>query len=118
MNNEIINYSVMLETKSIMKDRFPQMIGYYFEDTENYMKNLQEAINNNEIDKVVSQSHTIKSSSYQLGVQKVSDIAGEMEVLALNNTASDELFAKLKDLNLHLNNAYQESVPELKKLAN
>ena len=86
INKEIvlIDQSIFDESKSIMKDRFSEILRFYFEDTKNYIDQIQKGLDDQEFEKIISQAHTIKSSSKQLGFIAVSDIAMQIEKYARN----------------------------------
>lgn len=76
---ETINLSVVEEAKELMNERFPTMVKYFLEDTEMYISEIANAIQNKDFEVAVSPAHTIKSSAKQLGAEKVSDVARQIE---------------------------------------
>lgn len=112
----IINQAAMEETKSIMQDKFPMMVEYFLEDAKMYVSSIDEGIKSNDVKQVVSPAHTIKSSAFQVGAQKVSEIAKEIEEVASEMLEKDEYdLEKLNELYNQLDSALSEAEPELKK---
>lgn len=77
---ETINLSIVDEAKDLMSERFPTMVKYFLEDTEMYINEIEHAMQNKDFAMAISPAHTIKSSAKQLGAEKVSDIARQIEV--------------------------------------
>lgn len=117
MPEQIIDLNIVEEAKSVMNDKFPLMIEYFLEDSENYIKSIKESMEANDISQVVSPSHTIKSSAKQLGAIRLSEYAKQVEELSRNiseGTGGD--VTDLQDICEKLYEAFAESEPELKKL--
>lgn len=115
----ILNQESIDEVKSIMKDKFPMMIEYFIEDSHGYIASINEGIEANDLKKIKSSAHTIKSSSNQLGAEKMSGIAKEIEYLSnsmIEGSQSDGDLEKLKALFVDLKDSFSEAEPELKSL--
>lgn len=114
---KIINRKSVANVKAIMKDRFPIMVEYFLEDTGVYIKRIDEGISANDAEMVKSPAHTIKSSAGQIGAEKVSEIAKQIEEIAINMLEGGEGdFKQLHSLFNELKAAFNEAEPELKKL--
>ena len=102
---EIINTSTVNTTKELMGDRFPMMIKYFLEDLQMYMEEIARGFKEKNIQIVLSSSHTIKSSAKQLGVDRVSDVAKQLETLCreMIDTNKQE-FLSLEELSGKLKN--------------
>lgn len=112
-SEQVLNEQILNEAKDLMKDRFPMMIKYFLEDTEMYLEEIQRAIKSNEIENAVSPAHTIKSSSKQLGAEKLSEIAREIESFTRDAKNSDEEIATLHNLQKSMSNEFKLVVTEL-----
>ncbi|MDB2414948.1 Hpt domain-containing protein [Rickettsiales bacterium] len=112
-----INWDTIEGAKSLMGDKFTIMIEYFLEDTATYIDAINNGLNSNDIEQVKVSAHTIKSSALQIGADKVSEIAKDMEVISiaiLENSDSD--LSKLNSLCENLKDAFSKAEPELKKL--
>lgn len=115
---EIINISIVNEAKDLMGERFPTMIKYFLEDTEMYLNEIEKGIAEKNIQVSLSPAHTIKSSAKQLGAERVSDVARQIETMCREMqdhnthdfTALDRLFSELKE-------EMEAASPLLKELA-
>ena len=97
--SQIINQEAALEAKATMKDKFPRMVEYFLEDSVMYMKGIEEGLAANDAEKIKSPAHTVKSSAHQLGAEKMSEIAKQIEHMAkdmIDGGAGD--FVQLKAL--------------------
>ncbi len=114
---DILNLNAVNEAKNLMKDRFHMMVKYFLEDTEMYMQEIEKGVRERKAQIALSPAHTIKSSAKQLGVERVSDTAKQLEFLCremIENNNEDyqlmeELHGKLKD-------EVKIAIPELNKL--
>ncbi len=114
---EIINTSTVNTTKDLMGDRFPMMIKYFLEDLQMYMEEIARGLKEKNIQIVLSSSHTIKSSAKQLGVDRVSDVAKQLETLCREMIdANKQEFLSLEELSGKLKNEIILATPELNKL--
>ena len=112
-NIQILNEQILNEAKGLMKDRFPMMVKYFLEDTEMYLGEIQQAIKTNEIENAVSPAHTIKSSSKQLGAEKLSEIAKEMEAFTRDAKNNAEDIETLNNLLKDMSNEFKLVISEL-----
>jgi len=116
MSDQIIDLSIVEETKSVMKDKFPMMVEFFLEDGEEYINAIKKAMEAKDASQVVSPSHTIKSSAKQLGAIKLSEYAKKAE--ELSRSISEEKNGDISELQSICDSLYQsfdEVVPELKK---
>jgi len=113
---EIININTVNTAKDLMGDRFPVMIKYFLEDLQMYMEEIARGLKEQNTKVIVSSAHTIKSSAKQLGVDRVSDIAKQIESLCreMIDTNKQE-FLSLEELNIKLKNEVILAIPELNK---
>ena len=114
---QIINIDSVNEAKSIMQDKFPLMIEYFLEDTEGYIKTMKEGVAESDVEKIKSPAHTIKSSAYQIGAEKMSEIAKEIEEVAGEMIINGEnnvdcMVERIQELD----QVFTESKSELNKL--
>jgi len=120
MTNEqidIINMKTVSEAKVLMNDRFPMMVKYFLEDTQMYLEEIEKGVQTKNVEMAISPAHTIKSSAKQLGVDRVSIIAKDIEELCRNileNGVSG--FAEFEILYSQLKKEVDIATPELNKL--
>jgi len=114
---EILNPITLAEAKELMGNRFPTMVKYFIEDTNMYMDEIQAAVSSQDANKSLAPAHTIKSSARQLGAERVSEIAKEIEFLSrdiIDGKSDDHL--KIAKLYEELNKEVKIAVVELNKL--
>lgn len=68
------------EARASLKDKFPKLVGYYLEDSADYMSQMEGALSDGALEKIGAPAHALKSSSRLLGAIKVSEIARELEM--------------------------------------
>lgn len=115
-SNSILNQSTIDQTKAIMNDKFSMMIEFFLEDTNTYINTIEEGVKIKNVEMIIAPSHTIKSSASQLGADKLSILAKEMEQLSINiyeGKSSD--FERIVILFEDLKYAFLEVEPEFKK---
>lgn len=101
---ELFDFNALAEAKEVMKAKFGTMVKYYLEDSENYINAIRAAMDAGNVEAVIAPSHTLKSSSMQMGAQRLSIIAKEMEAMARTQSSSGKpditlfrpLFAQLE----------------------
>lgn len=81
-NADIVDYKLLDEAKSLLKDKFDLLLGCYIEDVENYIKEMQNAAAGKNIEGIVLPAHTIKSTSKRMGALRLSNIAKDIEIAA------------------------------------
>lgn len=111
---EIINMQILEEAKSLMKDQFPVMIKYFLEDTDAYFKEIARAIREKNFEIAIIPAHTIKSSAKQIGADRISSIAEEIETICRDNRDSFD-FKNFESLGLKLEAEIELASPELRK---
>ena len=115
--NAILNETLLQQTKEIMQDNFPVMVEIFLEDTINYIDAMEKAITDKDINTIATNAHTLKSSSLQLGAEKLSNISKEIEGLSRTKLDNNNNEIKdLADLITSLKEAFSEVEPKLKDL--
>ena len=84
----ILDLTILAEAKETMKAKFATMVTYFLEDAENYISSIGDGIAANQVEKIVSPAHTLKSSSHQMGAIKMSETAKEMEHIAREQSSA------------------------------
>lgn len=79
---ELFDLDALAEAKETMKAKFPTMIQYFLEDSESYIAAVKASIEANNVEGIIAPSHTLKSSSRQIGAQRLSNIAKNIESLS------------------------------------
>ncbi len=114
--SEIINIQALETARDLLEDRFSVIIKYFLEDTEMYLSEIAKDLKEKNIRIISSCCHTIKSSAKQLGIDRVSEVAKQIEELSqeiidTNNQnweGLEELYHRLKD-------ELEKAIPELNK---
>ena len=114
--SEIINIQALETAKNLLGDRFSIIIKYFLEDAEMYLSEIAKGLKEKNARIISSCCHTIKSSAKQLGIDRVSDVAKQAEILCQeiidngnqNWEGLEELYNSLKD-------ELEKAIPELNK---
>lgn len=113
---KIINIDTINTTKDLMGDRLSTMIKYFLEDTQMYMEEIARGITEKNPQIALISSHTIKSSAKQLGADRVSEVAKQIESLCRElDKDIDQGYLKLEKLYNELKNEIADATPELNK---
>lgn len=80
---ELLDNAAIADAKAIMKDKYQIMIGYFLEDAETYLNLIKTGLNSNDMRAITMPSHTLKSSSRQMGAARLSMLAREVEEICL-----------------------------------
>jgi|JI6StandDraft_1071083.scaffolds.fasta_scaffold443351_2 HPt (histidine-containing phosphotransfer) domain-containing protein len=114
--SEIINIQALDTARHLLGDRFSIIIKYFLEDTEMYSSEIAKGLKEKNIRIISSSAHTIKSSAKQLGIDRVSEVAKQMEILCReiidSNNQNWEMLEKLYN---SLNKELEKAIPELNK---
>lgn len=76
--------------KGLMKDRFNFLIETFFKNTTTQLQDLQTAIDNNNMEDIISITHGIKGSSGSVGAVCVHQLCKVYEAKARANDLSDK----------------------------
>ncbi len=85
----------------------------YLESADNYIHKLEDAMMNEDTDSISRLAHTLKSSSANIGAEKLSEIFKQIEVYG----RAGEL-ANVKALQKNLLQHYQQVLAEIRKILN
>lgn len=117
-NLEIVNLSIVEEAKELMGDRFPTMVKYFLEDTEMYVSEIERGVGEKNAELALSPAHTIKSSAKQLGAERVSDLAKQIEAHCRDiQDGDDEDYEQLDRLFQDLKEEIEAATPMLEEIA-
>lgn len=116
-NAMLLDKEAMEDVKAAMKDKFGMMVEFYLDDAKTYIQEIEAAISESDVEKIVAPAHTLKSSSRQLGVVQVADYAMELEERA----REVEEGAAVGDLDIaglfkRLQDAFSDAEPELREI--
>lgn len=75
----LLDSTLLMEARSLMKSKFPQMVEYFIEDTQGYIAYIEKALSDGNTEAMVPPAHTTKSSSKQLGALRLSLVAQTIE---------------------------------------
>jgi HPt (histidine-containing phosphotransfer) domain-containing protein len=114
--SEIINIQALDTARHLLGDRFSIIIKYFLEDTEMYSSEIAKGLKEKNIRIISSSAHTIKSSAKQLGIDRVSEVAKQMEILCREIIDSNnQNWERLEKLYNSLNKELEKAIPELNK---
>lgn len=78
----ILDTTLLDEARDLLKDKFDFLLGCYIDDVESYIREIQQAVTDKNLESVVRPAHTIKSTSKRMGALRLSDIARDLEASA------------------------------------
>lgn len=114
--SEIINIETVDTAKNLLGDRFSLIIKYFLEDTQAYLSEIAKGLKDKNIRVIFSSSHTIKSSAKQLGIDRVSEVAKQTEILCQEIMGSNnQNWEGLQELYHRLKDELEKAIPELNK---
>jgi len=103
-----INIATVTGLQNLLKDKFEHIVNKYIDSADNLMQEIKSAIQESNIDRLVRSSHTLKSSSQQMGADRLALVVAEIEkkgrledledVEALYNTARPLLTNVINEL--------------------
>ena len=113
----ILDMEAITEAQETMKAKFPTMVQYFIEDTEAYISNIKDGIDNAKAEKIISPAHTLKSSSRQMGATHISNIARKIEMMAReqSNNGKNDMAAFAPEISA-LETAFDETKEAFKQL--
>ena len=113
---KVINTEAINASKNLMGDRFSLIIKYFLEDTQGYIQEIEQGIQEKKLQGIVAAAHTIKSSAKQLGADRISDVARQIEALGREiSTPQDQDYEKIKQLYGELKKELTAAIPEINK---
>jgi HPt (histidine-containing phosphotransfer) domain-containing protein len=115
-NIAVINEESVTNLKAIMEDSFPTVIQYFLEDTQGYINNIGAAIDDSNLEEISKHAHTIKSSSLQVGADKVSKLSANIEIIAKTETDKQAAIATIKPIFQALEENFIEATDKYKDL--
>lgn len=85
-----IDKNIFNQVQKLMGHSYKNIYKLYLEETSKYLDIINQAIENLDIKATILPSHSIKSSSMQLGALKVGRFAEEIEILSINITEKNQ----------------------------
>lgn len=86
--NTIVDYTLLEEARSILKDKFDLLLDHYIEDVETYIREIETAAAGGDLEAAIRPAHTIKSTSKRMGALRLADIAKDIELAAKDEAAA------------------------------
>ena len=71
----ILDPVLLAEAKAMLQEKFSRIVGYFLEDSARYISEIEAGLASQQIDAVVPPAHTLKSSAWQIGACRLSNIA-------------------------------------------
>lgn len=109
----LIDLDTLRDSRNMMGEKFPRIMGYFYEDTENYLQTMEQAVQESNIAAIVPAVHTIKSSCKQIGAEQLSQAAAELEIYARHLLAGEGDAEKLAQMAAGLRKVYVSSCQQL-----
>lgn len=108
VNSDVIDANAFGVFASLMGDNLAQVLQRHQESVAKYMTKIKEALDNKDYKAAAHAAHPLKSSSQQIGVYKVADIAREIEThCATDNPDSQYLQRLLLDVSSAQHSAFE-----------
>ncbi|MDA0782188.1 MAG: CHASE domain-containing protein [Rickettsiales bacterium] len=92
--DDILNIKTLENFKSLMKNNTRIALESYLEDSKKYIEILKSGIELKNIEEIMSASHTLKSSSRQIGADAIGEIAAQIEEDTRENNLNKQSYQK------------------------
>jgi len=86
-----IDTAELSNLKEVMEDEFEMLISIYLEDTESMIQKMADAIRSGDIDALKIASHTLKGSSSNMFILRISQLSKDIEDKAKANELDSAL---------------------------
>jgi PAS domain S-box-containing protein len=81
-NEALIDEHALAEAKSILKNKFDDVMVCYIDDVLGYIQQMEHALAQQDAEGIVRPAHTIKSTSMRMGAMRVANLACDLETQA------------------------------------
>ena len=95
MSDTAINFTKLEEMKDVMGEIFIQLIPAYLQQSDEMIAEMQDLLSNGTIDTLERHAHSMKSSSLNVGAEKLGEIARELEDMCRNKDSTEVLNEKI-----------------------
>lgn len=75
----LLDHGALEEVRGVMKDKFPEVLSYFLEDSAMYVQQIVEGFVAGKAEAVVLPAHTLKSSAKQMGAMRLWDCSQILE---------------------------------------
>lgn len=82
MEDDIINWKALCETRTLMGAGFVRILGYFREDGMKSVAAIEEALRTNSSAQLVMPAYTLKDEAWQFGAEKLGALAERIEIAA------------------------------------
>lgn len=89
MSNKPVNFTKLEEMKEVMGEMFIQLVPAYIAEADAMISEMPQLLNSGTIDVLERNAHSIKSSSLNVGAEKLSEIANEIEDMSRDIDSTD-----------------------------
>lgn len=116
----LLDRDTLEEARALLKDKFDFLLGCYIDDVEAYIREIQDAVTNRNIEGVVRPAHTIKSTSKRMGAMLLSDVARDVETQAREaaNTNDPSISEKMLSDIKRMSSVFEQTRAKLKATTN
>ncbi len=76
----LLNITTLNEAKALLGEKFPTITGFFFEDSAEYIATILAGFAAGDAQMMVLPAHSLKSSAKQMGADKLSYLAREIEL--------------------------------------
>jgi HPt (histidine-containing phosphotransfer) domain-containing protein len=87
---EALKGYLMVETKDEIKMFLKELVPIFKSDTEETLKKIVSAINNNNVSEIRAQAHSLKSCAKNLALKNLANACQELESAAMSNQSFDK----------------------------
>jgi CheY-like chemotaxis protein len=115
-NTSILDQACLNDLREVMGDQFKIIIEYYLDDAANYLEQIKKGWHTNDDRSIVAAAHPLKSSSCELGVIELSDIAKRVEENARQANGDNGKISSIGSLVDQLNSCFDKARSELQTI--
>lgn len=112
----LLDPAALQEAKVTMRDKFPLMVTYFLEDTNNYIRAIAQGVAERKMEAIVLPAHTAKSASRQIGAARMVAIAKAIEFTAREAEDANAAFSTIERLLPALQVAYLHTQDALQEM--
>lgn len=97
-SKDCLQYSKLEEMNNIMGKMFNELIPAYIEQSDNYIKNMPDALSNDDLTSLERYAHSMKSSSLNVGAEPLSELSKELEQMSHDQEVKNILSEKIEQI--------------------
>jgi histidine phosphotransfer protein HptB len=95
MSDTSVNFTKLEEMKDVMGEIFIQLVPAYLEQSDEMIAEMPDLLSNGDLETLERHAHSMKSSSLNVGAERLGKIACELEDISRSSGNTDILSEKI-----------------------